>query len=158
MSTYTIAALHIASLAWPDTWDGDASLAYLGETEGQAYFQRVGDFPLPISNKGALEPVTMTRALSDALRGQQPLCEQYLLPAVPSSVTRRQGLRALQHFGLMPAINTLLDDPATPVELVIDFREAPTFERHSPSLLAMAALLELTDEALDELFTYAGGV
>jgi len=158
MTTLKIDAAFVKSLVWPDKWDGDASLAFLGEFDGQAYFYRDGDFPIPTSAHGELEPVSLTREISDGLRGQHPLLDHCLLPAVPESVTRRQGLRALQHFGLMPAINTLLDDPETSVELVIDFREAPTFERHGPSLLAIAGLLGLTDEQLDEMFIYAGGV
>ncbi|MCB5187390.1 hypothetical protein LG200_05145 [Methylobacillus caricis] len=158
MSTWMIEADLVGTLTWPEKWDGEASLAMLGEYEGAMYFKRLGAFPLPTSPQGALEQIDLSRQISEGLRGQHPMYDQYLLPPIPASVTRRQGLRALQHFGLMPAINALLDDPDTPVELVIDFREAPTFERNSPSLLAMAALLELTDEQLDDLFIYAGGV
>lgn len=158
MSTLSIAVELISTLQWSDKWDGEASLVYLGEFDGVGYFHRVGDFPIPTSAHGSLDHVTLTREISNGLRGQHPINDAYLLPLVPESVTRRQGLRALLHFNLMTAIDALMDDPETPQELIIDFREAPTFERNGPSLIAIAGKLDLSDELLDQMFIYAGQI
>lgn len=157
MSIFKAPLEQLRTFEYPEI-EGLETITVLGDVADQRYFHIGEGVPLPTSPVAEFEPVELSREVNEQLRGQYPAIDQFLLSAVPESVTRRQGLRALQHFGLMPAINTLLDDPETPVELVIDFREAPTFERHGPSLLAIAGRLSLTDEQLDEMFIYAGGV
>lgn len=78
----------------------------------------------------------------------------------PSSCTPAQGLVAL--FALKNITeDTVLDaiaqipDPVQQYTAKIGYQRATTWERDSPTMLAMAQLLQLSSEELDELFAYA---
>ncbi len=81
-----------------------------------------------------------------------------LHPAVPQTVSRFQARAALHLAGLLPAVETLMADPATDPIARLAWQDALEFRRTSPTVLAMASALSLTDEQLDTLFISAAGI
>lgn len=84
-----------------------------------------------------------------------------LVVSVPERVTRRQARQALLLAGLLsnvqPAINAIPD--ATQRGLMqIEWDDSQEFERHRPSLVALATALGLDAAAVDQLFIRAGGL
>ncbi|MBF8177801.1 hypothetical protein [Herminiimonas contaminans] len=79
-------------------------------------------------------------------------------PAVPQVISRFQGIAQLHKAGLLDQVNAIMADPATDPLTVIAWNTVQEFRRQSPIILAMAPLLELTDEDLDQLFTLAAGI
>jgi hypothetical protein len=77
---------------------------------------------------------------------------------VPQSVSRAQGLIALEMAGYLSLIEAYLADPSSPKVKVLAFNNAQTFERNSPMLAEFAAMLSLTSTDVDNLFTTAGQV
>jgi len=79
-------------------------------------------------------------------------------PVIPRSVTRRQAKQALLLGGLLsqvqPAIDAIPDTTQRGL-MQIEWDESLEFERHRPSLLAIAAGLGLSSEQLDQLFITA---
>jgi hypothetical protein len=89
------------------------------------------------------------------------LYEKAPVPApvvVPQSVSRAQGLIALEMAGYLSLIEAYLADPSTPKVKVLAFNNAQTFERNSPMLAEFAAMLSLTEADVDNLFITAGQV
>lgn len=71
-------------------------------------------------------------------------------------VTPFQGRAALQQMGLLDAVDVAiatLDDPVAALAW-----DRASFHRLSPTLAAIAGLLELSDEQLDELFELAAQI
>lgn len=84
-------------------------------------------------------------------------------PQRPSVCTPAQGLIALYAFkGITEADITgaieRIADQAQRYTAQIGYTRATTWERESATMQALAALLGLTEEDLDALFTYAVGV
>lgn len=84
-------------------------------------------------------------------------------PTRPSACTPAQGLVALFALKSLTEDNVLdaiaqIPDPVQQYTARIGYQRATTWERGSPTMTAMAQLLQLSDEDLDELFTYAVGV
>ncbi|GIK83069.1 MAG: hypothetical protein BroJett024_41740 [Alphaproteobacteria bacterium] len=79
-------------------------------------------------------------------------------PGPPQVVSRFQARAALHLAGLLPQVEALMADPATDPLARLAWTDAQEFRRTSPTLLAMAAALELDDAALDQLFVTAGGI
>lgn len=93
----------------------------------------------------------------DALRAQ--LGVPTVVNGVPQVVTRRFGRKALILSGLMVKVNAAIASIAdeTQRDLVQnDFDDSENFERQNPTLLLLARALNLTDEAIDDLFILAG--
>jgi hypothetical protein len=69
------------------------------------------------------------------------------------TINRHQAKIVLLNHGLLDQVNTLMEsaDPA----MVIAWTEAPSFRRNSPTLLAMATALNLTESEVDALFAEA---
>lgn len=67
--------------------------------------------------------------------------------------SRFQAKAALHLAGLLPAVETAIAqaDPVTQLA----WAEAVEYQRNSPTILALAAALELTDEQVDDLFRTA---
>lgn len=81
----------------------------------------------------------------------------------PKTCTPAQGLVALFALKSLTEDNVLdaiaqIPDPVQQYTARIGYQRATTWERGSPTMTAMAQLLQLSDEDLDELFTYAVGV
>jgi len=76
----------------------------------------------------------------------------------PQVVSRYQARAALHLAGLLTAVEALMADPATDMLARLAWTDAQEFRRTSPTLLAMASALSLTDAQLDQLFITAAGI
>lgn len=79
-------------------------------------------------------------------------------PGPPQVVSRFQARAALHLAGLLTAVEALMADPATDMLARLAWTDAQEFRRTSPTLLAMASALSLTDAQLDALFVTAAGI
>ena len=76
----------------------------------------------------------------------------------PQVVSRFQARAALHLAGLLDQVETLMADPTTDTLARLAWTDAQEFRRTSPTLVAMAAALSLTDAQLDQLFITAAGI
>ncbi|MBG23760.1 MAG: hypothetical protein CMF22_10595 [Idiomarinaceae bacterium] len=72
-----------------------------------------------------------------------------------AQVSAFQARAALNSAGLRDQVETLMNDPNTDQTVKDAWEYATTFKRNSPTVLALANDLGLTDEQLDDLFTQA---
>lgn len=91
------------------------------------------------------------------------LTEQELAARVPQSCTPAQGFIALYAIkgvteqDILDAIESI-PDPVQKYTVKIGYQRAITWERQSASMQAMAALLSLSPQDLNDLFSHASGV
>jgi hypothetical protein len=79
-------------------------------------------------------------------------------PPIPQSVTRFQALATLAAGGWLDTVHVYIDAlPRTNVTRLA-FENATDWERTSPTVNALAAMLGLTDAQVDELFVAAAQV
>ena len=86
---------------------------------------------------------------------------QHLAPlpvGVPQTVTRFQALAALHLAGKLTAVQAIMAAPETPTLAKLAWENALSFERNSPTLASLAAMLGMTSQDLDDLFTAAAGI
>jgi hypothetical protein len=79
-------------------------------------------------------------------------------PGPPQVVSRFQARAALHLAGLLDDVNAMMADPATPMLARLAWQDAQEFRRQSPTVLAMAAELNLTDAQIDQLFITAAAI
>lgn len=79
-----------------------------------------------------------------------------IVPAVPPSVTPYQARAALLGAGLLDAVEAHIAGAPETVRLAWEY--AMTIERHSPSIAAVSAALDLTADQIDDLFRTAAGI
>lgn len=82
-------------------------------------------------------------------------------PPVPASVTRRQARQALLLAGKLHQVQPAIDAIPDPVQremLSIEWEDSQTFERHRPSLVALATALGMSATDIDALFISAQGL
>ena len=86
--------------------------------------------------------------------------DPYIVPPapVPTTVSRFQARAALHAIGMLGTVEALMTDPATPFLARLAWKEVVQFDRDSPTIAAMAALLPLTTEQLDALFIAASNI
>jgi len=79
---------------------------------------------------------------------------------IPTSVTMRQARLALLGAGLLASIDTAIASLPSPQKEAaqIEWDYAQEIKRDWPTLLALASLLGLSSEQLDELFITAAGL
>ena len=77
-------------------------------------------------------------------------------PPVPDVVSRFQAKAALSAAGLLPAVEAALADADPLAQLA--WAEAIEFRRQSPTILALATALGLTDAQVDDLFHAAASI
>ncbi|WP_206478082.1 hypothetical protein [Halomonas sp. KRD171] len=70
-------------------------------------------------------------------------------------VSAFQAHQALDDFGYIDQVETIIADPDTPAKTRRAWKMAQEFRRMSPTVLELAAALELTAAQVDELFEYA---
>lgn len=70
-------------------------------------------------------------------------------------VSAFQAHQALDDTGYIEAVETVIADPATTEKTRRAWNMAQEFRRMSPTVLELAAALELTAAQVDELFEYA---
>ncbi|MCW5623569.1 MAG: hypothetical protein KIT73_02500 [Burkholderiales bacterium] len=83
---------------------------------------------------------------------------QPVAPGVPQVVSRFQAFAALHLAGLLEAVEVTMANPATDTLARLAWENALEFRRDSPTVTAIAGLLDLTEEQLDDLFTTAAGI
>lgn len=79
-------------------------------------------------------------------------------PTVPVRVTRRQALLALAASGQLDSALALFDALPRTDTRRIEFETSLAFERHSPTTVAMAQALGITEAQIDALFTAAAAL
>lgn len=77
---------------------------------------------------------------------------------VPQVVTRFQARAALHLAGLLQQVETMMAASETDMLARLAWQDAQEFRRQSPTVLAMAQALGLSDAQLDELFTTAAEI
>lgn len=87
----------------------------------------------------------------DAPPANQPL-------QIPKSVTRFQAKAALLGAGLLAQVDAYMALPDTPMVTKLAWTETQDFERGSPTVAGLSALLGLTSEQVDALFITASGI
>jgi hypothetical protein len=80
------------------------------------------------------------------------------LPAVPQSVTRFQALAVLAAGGYLPTIRTYIATLDQNNVQRLAWENAADWERSSPTLNALATMLNLTSTEVDALFVAAAKV
>lgn len=86
--------------------------------------------------------------------------DPYVAPpaSLPQSVTRFQAKAALLQAGLLTSVEAMMSDPATSAIAKLAWVEALEFRRDSPTVLAMAASLGLSNQQIDDLFFTASTI
>lgn len=78
--------------------------------------------------------------------------------SIPQEVTRFQALASLHLTGLLEQVEAIMAAPETSVLTKLAWQNAQTFKRHSTMVLAIAEVLQLSEQQLDDLFITAAGV
>ena len=79
-------------------------------------------------------------------------------PPIPQTVTRFQALATLAAGGYLDTVHNYIDAlPRSNIQRLA-FENAGDWERASPTVNALAAMLGLTDTQVDELFVAAAQV
>lgn len=71
---------------------------------------------------------------------------------VPKSISKFQAKAILYQYGFLDTIIAIMADSSTPVLTRLAWEDAQDFERDSPTLAAMASLLNITSAQLDTMF------
>lgn len=77
---------------------------------------------------------------------------------VPLSVSRFQARAALHGAGLLETVELIMQNPETPILTRLAWEDAQEFLRYSPTVLTLAAVLNLTEAELDQLFITASQI
>lgn len=80
------------------------------------------------------------------------------VPTPEVSVSRFQARAALHLSGILTTVEALMSAPETDMLAKLAWQDAQEFRRNSPTVLAMAGALGLTDEQLDQLFEVAKSI
>lgn len=75
-----------------------------------------------------------------------------------AKVSKFQAKAALKQAGLLDQVRTMMTELPEDDLTRIAWEDAQEFRRNSPTVAALAAELELTDEQLDELFEQASSI
>lgn len=85
-----------------------------------------------------------------------PMSEEQLQDWRESAVVSRfQARAALRQAGLRDQVEAIIDDPATDPLVADAWTDAQEFRRMSPTILALAGQLGLTESEVDDLFRQA---
>jgi hypothetical protein len=76
----------------------------------------------------------------------------------PQIVSKFQGRAALAQAGLLASVQSYMDAQPADSLAKLAWEHAQEFRRQSPSVLAIASALNLTNEKLDELFVLAATI
>ena len=92
---------------------------------------------------------------ADAVAGRFGPIAEYVPPVVPvvvpQEISKAQGIATLMENGYWPAVNTYFTTQASPETLTL-FNAVTVFNRTSPLLLQMQALLGISDAEVDQMF------
>lgn len=81
-----------------------------------------------------------------------------LIQIIPPTVTRFQALAVLSQAGYLDTITTYIDSLATSDITRLAFENATDWERSSPTVAALATMLNLTSAQVDDLFIAASNI
>lgn len=87
-----------------------------------------------------------------------PVITQQDIVVIPMEVTRFQALAALHLAGLLEQVEAIMAAPETSVLTKLAWQNAQKFERQSQMVLAIAKVIPLSDQELDDLFITAAGI
>jgi hypothetical protein len=79
-------------------------------------------------------------------------------PVVPQAVSRFQARAALSQAGLFITVDTYMATLPAGDLMRLAWQDAQEFRRDSPTVAALAVMLQLDDAALDALFITAAGI
>ena len=92
---------------------------------------------------------------AEAVAGRFGPIAEYVPPVVPvvvpQEISKAQGIATLMENGYWPAVNTYFTTQASPETLTL-FNAVTVFNRTSPLLLQLQALLEISDAGVDQMF------
>lgn len=88
--------------------------------------------------------------------GNTPEPADPLIIQVPQTVTAFQAFAALDHFGLLDTIESVIKQADRRTQLA--FEKAQEFDRRSPTIATTASVLGWSDSQIDNLFIYADKV
>ena len=92
---------------------------------------------------------------ADAVAGKFGPIAEYIPPVVPvvvpQEISKAQGIATLMDNGYWPAVNTYFTTQASPETLTL-FNAVTVFNRASPLLLQVQALLGISDADVDQMF------
>lgn len=92
---------------------------------------------------------------AQAVAGDFGPIAEYLPPVVPAvipqEISKAQGIAALMERGYWPAVNSYLTTQAPPETLTL-FNAVTVFNRTSPLLLQIQALLGISDADVNQMF------
>ena len=86
---------------------------------------------------------------------QPPVIE---LLTIPHEVTRFQALASLHLAGLLEQVEAIMAAPETSVLTKLAWQNAQAFKRHSAMVLAIAEVLQLSEQQIDDLFITAASI
>lgn len=132
---------------WVDT-DGTNKVIAYADVQMQMFRDDVALFGGNITDYEAL--------IAQIEAGIQPVQPAPIV--IPQSVTRFQALAALHLADKLTAVQAIMAAPETPVLAKLAWDNALSFERTSPTLASLAAMLGMTDADLDALFTTAATI
>lgn len=112
-----------------------------------------GEIPFSASPN---DPEPYGRVLfTSAVAGEFGPIAEYIPPVVPvvvpQEISKAQGIATLMDNGYWPAVNTYFTTQASP-ETITLFNAVTVFNRTSPLLLQMQALLGISNEEVDQMF------
>ena len=145
-----------------DYYITDAQHIYIGAVQIDPYGPLPPGTTTPPPDTTGDEVAQWTGVDWVVLSERPPLPEPAPEPA-PTTCTPAQGLIALYALkglteqAILDAIAQILD-PVQRYTAQIGYSRAITWERESNTIQAMAALLSLSEQDLDDLFAYAAGV
>ena len=121
--------------------------------ELQVDFEGIGVIPFGAT---PFDPEPHGRELfADAVAGEFGPIAEYVPPivpvVVPQEISKAQGIATLMENGYWPAVNTYFTTQASPETLTL-FNAVTVFNRTSPLLLQMQALLGISDADVDQMF------
>ena len=111
-----------------------------------------------INSQNQLYSGDMAQGDREATASEIAAWERSRTNQVPQSVTRFQAKAALLGAGLLAQVDAYMALPDTPMVTKLAWTETQDFERGSPTVAGLSALLGLTSEQVDALFITASGI
>lgn len=131
--------------------NGEPDLTHLG-------YAKIEEFAPPTPGEGEIARQGDPEEYAPGQWRQTWIVEDAPPAPIPQVVSRFQARAALHLAGLLESVETLMQDPSTDLLARLAWQDAQEFKRQSPTVLAMAAALGLTEAQVDELFVTAAGI
>lgn len=137
---------------------------FFSPTTCEFYFQRDGA-PIDLIKISAAQHQSLLDGISKGMQlaadsdGQPIIVEAQIVISVPERCTPAQGLIALfalkriTEADVLTAIGSIPDDDKR-YTVQIGYQRATVWDRSSPTMQAIAQLLQLSEEDLDALYSY----